>query len=212
MGDAPTWGLIHKERAAMADTLNALTASQWSEPSLVAGWSVQVTAAHIVNGAEQTPGHFMARMAANGFRFNKAMDRDARRSGALAPAEIVERLRARTTTTNHPPAPVMAMLGEIVVHAEDIRHPLGLESDTSPDAIVACLEMYAKANFPVGGKKRIDGLRLVATDIDWSHGTGPEVSGLGLSLVMAMTGRPAGLDRLTGDGLATLRSRVAPPG
>ena len=207
-----TWVLIHKERAAMADTLAALTPSQWAEASLVSGWSVQVTAAHIVNGAEQTPGHFMQRMAANGFRFNRAMDRDARRTGAVAPTEIIERLRARTTTTNHPPAPVVAMLGEIVVHAEDIRRPLGLESDTSSDAVAACLEMYSKSSFPVGGKKRIDGLRLVADDIDWSHGTGPEVTGPGLSRVMAMTGRPAGLDRLTGDGLATFRSRVAGSG
>jgi hypothetical protein len=72
--------------------------------------------------------------------------------------------------------------------------------------------MYSKSSFPVGGKKRIGGLRLVADDIDWSHGTGPEVTGPGLSLVMAMTGRPAGLARLTGDGLATFRSRVAGSG
>jgi uncharacterized protein (TIGR03083 family) len=212
MSDAKTWDLIHNERESMADTLAALTPSQWAEPSLVEGWSVHVTAGHIVNGAEQTPGHFIARMAANAFRFNKAMDRDARRTGVLDPKELIERLRARTTTTNHPPAPVMAMLGEIVVHGEDIRHPLGLEGKTNPEAIVACLEMYSKGNFPVGGKKRIDGLRIVATDVDWSHGTGSEVTGPGLSVLLAMTGRPAGLDGLAGDGLATLRSRVAPTG
>ena len=212
MDDTGTWALIHKERAAMADTLAGLAPGQWAAASLVSGWSVQVTAAHIVNGAEQTPMHFMGRMAANAFRFNRAMDRDARRTGTLAPTEIVERLRARTTTTNHPPAPVMAMLGEIVVHGEDIRRPLGLDGDTSPDAIAACLEMYSKSSFPVGGKKRIDGLRVVADDIDWSHGTGPDVTGPALSLVMAMTGRPAGLDRLSGDGLATLRGRVVGTG
>lgn len=212
MNDAKTWDLIHNERGTMADTLATLTPSQWAEPSLVEGWSVHVTAGHIVNGAEQTRGHFMARMLANGFRFNKAMDRDARSTGALDPKQLIERLRARTTTTNHPPAPVMAMLGEIVVHAEDIRRPLGLDGNTSPEAIVACLEMYSKGNFPVGGKKRIDGLRIVATDVDWSHGTGSEVSGPGMSVLLAMTGRPAGLDGLAGAGLATLRSRVVPTG
>ena len=39
------------------------------------------------------------------------------------------------------------------------------------------------------------------------HGTGPEVSGPILSLVMAMTGRKAAGDDLTGNGVATLRSR-----
>jgi hypothetical protein len=69
--------------------------------------------------------------------------------------------------------------------------------------------MYKVASFPVGTKKRIAGLRLRATDVDWSHGDGPEVTGPGLSLLVAMTGRPGGLDALSGEGLATMRSRTA---
>jgi mycothiol maleylpyruvate isomerase-like protein len=138
MDDTATWKLIHEERAAIADTLTTLTAAQWATPSLCGGWSVRETAAHIVLGAEQTTPHFLGRMAANGFRFNTMMDRDARR------------------------------------------------------------------------KKRIDGLRLVATDVDWSHGTGPEVTGPAMPIVMAMTGRAAGLDELGGEGLATLRRRMTP--
>jgi uncharacterized protein (TIGR03083 family) len=208
MDDATTWDLIHAERAAMADTLAALAPGDWAERSLCGTWSVQVTAGHIVAGAEQTRRRFLTRMVANGFRFNTATDRDARRLGALPPAELVERLRARTTTTNRPPAPVATMLGEIVVHGEDIRRPLGLDHAPSPEALCACLDLYRGANFPVGTKKRIDGLRLVATDVDWSQGTGPEVSGPGLSLLMAMTGRAAALDALDGPGLATMRGRM----
>jgi len=118
-------------------------------------------------------------------------------------------LRKRTTTTNRPPAPVMAMLGEIVVHGEDIRRPLGKSGAVSEQAVVACLEMYKSASFPVGGKKRIPGLRLVATDVRWSHGDGPEVSGPGLSLLLAMTGRAAGLEELSGDGVALLTDRAS---
>jgi uncharacterized protein (TIGR03083 family) len=122
--------------------------------------------------------------------------------------EIVDRLRQRTTTTNKPPAPAMAMLGEAVVHGEDLRRPLGLTAEVDPAAINACLDMYTKANFPVGGKKRIKGLRLVSTDTDWSYGSGPEVSGPGLAVMLAMTGRSASLDELSGEGAATLRSRM----
>ena len=208
MDDTKTWDLIHSERAAMADTLAGLTPAQWAQTSLCGGWTVQVTAGHIVVGAEQTKAGFLKGMATNAFRFNTMMDRDARRMGARSPREIVERLRARTTTTNGPPAPVVTMLGEIVVHGEDIRQPLGLSSDTSPEAIAACLDMYKKASFPVGTKKRIAGLRLVCTDVDWSHGEGPEVSGPGRSLLLAMTGRNAGLDGLSGPGLAQLRART----
>jgi uncharacterized protein (TIGR03083 family) len=202
-----TWALIHRERVALADTLDGLSPAQWQTASLCAGWSVHLAAAHVLAGAEQTGPRFMAGMMASGFRFNTMVRRDVSRLGALGPHEIVKRLRARATTTNHPPAPVMAMLGEVVVHGEDIRRPLGLDAAPSVDATVACLEMFKGANFPVGAKKRISGVRMVASDSDWSHGTGPEVRGPTLSLLLAMTGRPVGLDGLTGDGVAVLRSR-----
>src|SRR2546423_2956374 len=125
MDKAKTWDLIHRERAAMADTLAELQPSQWAEPSLCAGWSVHLAAAHILAGAEQTPMKFITGMPGSGFRFNTMMDRKARQLGALPPAEIIERLRARTATTNGPPAPAVTMLGEIVVHTGDILYPLG---------------------------------------------------------------------------------------
>jgi uncharacterized protein (TIGR03083 family) len=140
------------------------------------------------------------------------MDVDAKRTAARPPDEIIARLRARVTTTNRPPAPVRTMLGEIVVHSDDIRRPLGLPSDVAPEALLACLEMYKNASFPVGTKKRIEGLRMVATDVDWSHGTGPEVTGPGLAMMAAMTGRRAGLDELSGAGLPTLQQRMAATG
>lgn len=204
--NATTWKLIHSERVALADTLEGLEPEQWAAPSLCAGWSVQLTAGHVVAGAEQTGLNFLKGMVASGMRFNVMVGRDAQRLGSLDPKEIVDRLRARTTTTNHPPAPVAAMLGEAVVHGEDIRRPLGLSAQAPNDATVACLDLFKGANFPVGAKKRIAGLRLVASDTPWSHGAGPEVTGPALSLVMAMTGRS--VDGLTGDGVAVLRSRM----
>ena len=209
MDDARTWELIHRERAAMADTLDRLEPADWDVASWCGVWSVHVTAGHILVGAEQTRGRFLRRMAANGFRFNTMMDRDAHRAAALPSHEIIERLRATTTTTNRPPAPVATMLGEIVVHGEDVRRPLRIADAPSVEATVACLELYKNASFPLGTKKRIAGLRLVATDVDWSHGVGAAVSGAGSSLLLAMTGRPAVLDELTGEGVATLRTRMA---
>jgi hypothetical protein len=78
----------------------------------------------------------------------------------------------------------------------------------SPEAINECLAMYTKSSFPVGGKKRIGGLRLTTTDTGWSYGAGAEVSGPGLSMLLAMNGRPAGLGDLSGDGVATLATRM----
>jgi hypothetical protein len=69
-------------------------------------------------------------------------------------------------------------------------------------------DFYRKSNLIVGGKKRAAGLALRATDIDWAVGSGPEVSGPALSLIMAITGRAAALDGLSGDGVATLKGRM----
>ena len=55
-----------------------------------------------------------------------------------------------------------------------------------------------------GGKQRAAGLRLVATDADWSHGEGAEVRGPLVSLLMVVSGRAEALDDLTGPGLDRL--------
>jgi hypothetical protein len=61
-----------------------------------------------------------------------------------------------------------------------------------------------------GSKARTRGLHLRATDLDWSWGEGPEVSGPGEALLMAMLGRPDALRDLSGPGLPTFSARVAP--
>ncbi len=205
---ATTWELIHAERAALVDELAGLTPEQWEHASACGSWSVHKTAAHVLAGAEQTPGRFFARLAASGLRFNSMIERDAERLAALSSDEIVERLKRRTATTNHPPAPIAAMLGEVVVHGEDIRRPLELSGRPEPAAVRLCLEMFSTSGFPVGGKRRVEGLRLQAGDVEWSHGTGPEVRGPSRSLLMAVTGRPIGLADLEGRGVRVLSERM----
>lgn len=100
------------------------------------------------------------------------------------------------------------MLGEIVVHGEDIRRPLGLEHQSPEGALVALADSWKNSNLLIGAKRRIAGLRLRATDIEWSHGDGPEVAGPLITLILAMTGRKAVHPDLTGEGLATLGDRV----
>jgi uncharacterized protein (TIGR03083 family) len=202
------WKYIHSERAGMADTLATLTPAQWAAASWCEGWSVQDTSGHILAAAEQTPVNFYKEMISAGFRFNVFADRGARRMASIGPDELVRRLRARTSTTNHPPAPVMAMLGEIVVHGEDIRRPLGQEHQSPEAALVAVAGSWTNSNLLIGAKRRIAGLRLRATDVEWVHGDGPEVSGPMASLILAMTGRKAVHPDLTGEGLATLGNRA----
>jgi hypothetical protein len=62
------------------------------------------------------------------------------------------------------------------------------------------------ANSP---RRTVRGLRLVAEDLDWSHGEGPEVHGSAEALLLAMTGRPVERGELTGPGASTLLDRLS---
>jgi uncharacterized protein (TIGR03083 family) len=209
LSNAQLWDMIHAERVRAVALLESLSPEQWNQPSLCAGWSVHLAAAHLMASGEQTAPAFVWGLLRHGFRFNVMIDKDAHRLGRLPPAEIIERLRARTTTTNRPPAPVVAMLGEVVVHGSDIRYALAIPDDTATESTVACLDSFVSANFPIPGKKTVEGLAMKATDAEWHHGSGREVAGPVQALVLATAGRAAALSALSGDGVETLAARIS---
>lgn len=53
-----------------------------------------------------------------------------------------------------------------------------------------------------------DGLTFIATDLDYSFGHGPAVTGRGVDLMMAMSGRTVALADLDGPGVDILRQRL----
>ena len=207
MKSEDVWKNVHSQREAMADTWAGLSADQWATASWCDGWTVQDAAGHVLASAEQTLPNFFKELAGAGFKFNVFADRGARRLASHGPDELIRRLRARTSTTNHPPGPVVTWLGEIITHGEDIRRPLGLNHRAPEAALVAVADFYKNSNLLIGSKQRIAGLRLRATDAEWTHGDGPEVAGSLGSLILAMTGRKEVHADLTGEGVATLASR-----
>lgn len=74
-----------------------------------------------------------------------------------------------------------------------------------PDRVRAALR-FAKTAPVIRGFWHSRGLRMVATDIDWSVGTGPEVHGPGEAVLLASAGRSAALADLDGPGTARLRA------
>lgn len=97
-----------------------------------------------------------------------------------------------------PPGPKPTWLGEVVIHAEDIRRPLGIPHRYPPETLRKVADFFKGSNALIGAKNRVAGLTLRATDQDWSNGSGPAVEGPLLPLVMAMTGRKEHVDDLTG--------------
>ena len=162
---------------------------------------------HMISTAKMTPPKFFASMAAAGFRFNNMNAKGVAAEATASPADGLAHLRGHLDDTTHPPGPVEAMLGEAVIHPADIRTPLGIAHEYPEEALIRVADFYKGSNLIVGAKQRIDGLTLRATDTGWSTGSGPEVTGPHLSLILAMTGRSAALAELDGAGVDTLKSR-----
>jgi uncharacterized protein (TIGR03083 family) len=207
MAESP-WPVIHAERDALATDLDGLDQAGWDTPSLCAPWTVRQTLGHMTATARMTPPQFFLAMIKAGFNFNAMTTTEIQRETTGTPADGLTAFRRASPLTSHPPGPVDSWLGETIIHAEDIRRPLGIKHEYPTAAVVRVADFYKGSNLIVGAKKRIAGLRLQATDANWTTGDGPQVSGPVLALVLAMTGRTVALDDLTGDGVAQLRARM----
>ncbi|MFB9923280.1 maleylpyruvate isomerase family mycothiol-dependent enzyme [Amycolatopsis halotolerans] len=202
-----TWPQIHAERAALADDLAELSDDRWSTASLCDGLSVREVLAHLTAGASLTPLRWMAGVLRCRFDFDRQVAMRLAEHLGDRPADTLARFRRVGASTTKPPLPVVAMLGEIVVHGEDIRRPLGIRREHPSDVLTTVARYYLGSDLVVLAKGRVQGLRLAATDSDFSGGSGPLVTGPTLALIMAMTGRSRFLDDLDGDGAEVLRQR-----
>jgi uncharacterized protein (TIGR03083 family) len=201
------WTVVHSERKALAADLKSLDESQWTNPSLCGGWTVRDMVAHMTATAKITPATFFPKMLASGFSLTRLQVKDISVERGASSADTLARFEAVEESRKGPPGPEDTMLGETIVHSEDIRRPLGIHHDYPVEAVVRVADFYKNSNLIIGSKRRIAGLALRATDADWSHGTGPEVSGPVLALVMAMTGRKSAASQLSGEGVALLQAR-----
>ncbi|HEX5190173.1 MAG TPA: maleylpyruvate isomerase family mycothiol-dependent enzyme [Streptosporangiaceae bacterium] len=201
------WPVIHAERKALAGDLGSLQEDRWSTPSLCTEWTVRDVLAHMAATAKMSPAGFFVKIAGSGFNFGKMQSNEIAAEKGASGADTLAAFEAIVTSTGHPPGPADTMLGETIVHGEDIRRALGLTHAYPTDAVVQAADFFKRSNLIIGTKRRISGLKLRATDTLWSTGDGPEVAGPILDLLMAMTGRKSPDGVLTGDGVESLASR-----
>lgn len=202
------WPFIRAERAALIGDLQELSEAAWSTPSLCAGWTVRQVLAHMTAVAKLTPGGFVGKFAAAGFRFNAMNEIGVKAELGSTPAETLAGYRAQLDRTTYPPGGAEMLVGDMVIHSQDIRRPLGIAHTFRPEALILMANSVIRSNLVLGGKRRAAGLQFTATDENWTRGAGPEVKGPLASIIIVLTGRGAGLPDLSGDGLAILTSRV----
>lgn len=208
MPRAEVWAAIHRERAVLAEELAELMPDQWAAASLCGRWTVQEVVAHLTAAASTGRWRWIRSMAGARFdpdRHNQRRMLEHRGSG---PADTLARFRAVVTSTTAPSGHTLAWLGEVVVHGQDIRRPLGLSGVPELTTVTEVARFFAERDFTVAGRTVREGVHLVATDGPFEAGTGPEVRGSTLALVMTMAGRVDYCADLAGPGVTTVRSRI----
>ncbi len=195
------WALVHEERRALAADLDHLEEQAWRTASLCPEWDVHDVLAHLVDSARTTRLGFARRMLVARMDFDRDNADGVRRERRPDPRATLDAFRAVEQLTCTPPAPLATRLVEAVVHGEDIRRPLGVGRGYPQAAVLSALAHQLRTGAAMGGgRERVAGWELVATDASLVHGTGPRVEGPALELLLAASGRPARRHELSGAG------------
>jgi uncharacterized protein (TIGR03083 family) len=211
--------MIRTERLALIDFLETLTPAEWVVPSLCEGWTVQDVAAHLASASAIGVGELVAVSARAGFRPNQVNLENAKRWAQRGPRAIIDQLRVNAEQGRRPLGTTQMMtLVDSLCHADDIRHPLGRLAALDEAAFALVADLLAGQRWPLtimmrgDARRTVRGLRLVATDLDWTHGDGPEVHGPAEAWLRLLGGRKVDAGELTGPGAATIYERLQPSG
>ncbi|HUH70507.1 MAG TPA: maleylpyruvate isomerase family mycothiol-dependent enzyme [Mycobacterium sp.] len=190
-----------------------LSDEDWAAPSLCDQWNNHEVLAHLVIGYSGALTSLAAELVRHAGAFDPA-NADLARSLAAhkSPAELLDdfaRLIDRPTGTGRY-FPRRLLLGDHITHELDMLYALDRSPAIPSDPLIAVLNIQVALPNPfVPAYRNSRGLRLIATDADWTHGErGPEVSGRAAELVSVLGNRPRIVARLEGDGVAELTARV----
>jgi uncharacterized protein (TIGR03083 family) len=197
---------IARLRHQFADRIVALDETAWDEASWCSGWQVRDVLAHLVRNAESTPWSLMSDLLRGGLRPDHSVDRAAKRLRRVPVPELADRLRrAADERLGSGGASKPFGMGDVVVHTADAFRPLDEDVVVLPDAAATVLDAYwDRARFVVHAAPH-RGHRLVATDFAWSRGSGTEIRGRTIDLVLFVANRRQVVPWLEGPGLAELR-------
>ena len=195
------------ERRHLLPLLETLTPDQWNGPTLCEGWRVREVVAHLTYSWSNTvlglPTWLRHR---NDIDLAFSLYAQQR---AKADASVLLR-RYRNAAGSNYQAPKVApevLWCDNVIHGLDIRRPMGLRYPGSAQTLTRAAESLTRMIWPSRTACRAEGLRFVATDVDWTIGAGPEVVGPIEDVLLAIAGRSVGDDALDGEGLAILGQR-----
>jgi uncharacterized protein (TIGR03083 family) len=199
-------------RRVIARLFASLSDDQLSTPSLCAGWTCRDVLGHLVMSVDLTFFRFLVEVGRDRGRAGVTSARLARAYGARPVRDLVQRLEAGSEVAlSAPGVGADGPFADSCIHMRDVGIPLGIATSPPVQDWTRVLDFLTTPRARAAGflpRGRLEGLRLQATDTTWSSGSGALVTGTSEALAISLTGRPALLDDLIGDGVPMLRRRV----
>lgn len=200
--------LAQDERADLAAFLATLSPQQWRAPTLCAGWRVLDVVAHVISYDELSGRGLVRRFVKGRFIPDRINAVGLAEYNTGQPEELLRLLEKHLEPRGLPAAfGGMIALVDGTIHHQDIRRPLGMPRAIPAERLLPALRCALIAPV-IRGFWRTRGVRLVATDLDWSAGLGPEVRGPAEALLMAIAGRRGAVGELSGPGQRKLANRT----
>jgi uncharacterized protein (TIGR03083 family) len=207
--------MMWDEVADIGVLLHELDDGAFDTPSLCDGWAVRDVLGHMGLGHTTPMPEVLARVGRYSFNVNKASYTESKTLFAGQGADEIRRFWDEVMVARQPRKGISKLIRtksgflDHLIHNQDIRRPTG-KPRTIPEArLRRALHLVCTEATPLFSPKRnVAGLKLSATDIDWTAGDGPVVQGPGEAIVLAAAGRKAALADLEGDGVAVLRERT----
>jgi uncharacterized protein (TIGR03083 family) len=197
------WAKVAEYRCGLADAFETLTPEQCESPSWCSGWRARDVLGHLVHLAEASQGSMVRDVIRHGMRPHSALDLIARQLGDEPVPSLAQRLRQAQHGRLHVVGfPRAVGLGDVLVHGNDALRALGMEFGVHPDDVVPVLSVYRRVGGLVFHARPHRNVRLVATDVQWSCGEGPEVTGRAIDLLMLIANRRQVVESLAGPGVA----------
>lgn len=196
---------VARLRRQFADQISSIDETAWNAASWCPGWRVRDVLAHLVRNAESTNMSLAGDLVRGGMRPDRAVSKAAKRLGGVPVPELADRLRAAAERQLHLHGSEGGMaLGDVLVHSADAFRPLGLDVDAPPADAAPVLDAYWRTAWIVFHAKPPRHRHLVATDLEWNRGSGPEVRGRAIDLMLLVANRRQVLAALEGPGLQGL--------
>jgi uncharacterized protein (TIGR03083 family) len=193
---------IARLRRQFANRIETLGEAAWISQSWCTGWQVRDVLAHLVRNAEGTSVSLAQDLLRGGLRPDRAVSKAAKRLSEVPVPELAQRLRAHAEGgVRLLGSPEALGLGDVLVHSADAFRPLGMDEDASQVDPTPALDAFWRMGRVIVHSAPHRGRRLIATDVDWSRGSGPEVRGRAIDLLLLITNRRQVLPCLEGPGL-----------